>query len=340
MFSLNAQMNELGNGLKSLTFEEFSWKDKNGGYELIPAANILKVLTYLRTHYPEVSTTIDEMPPYLVIWCEETVLEPSKRPFLIGGLLAVWIVEGQSPPVELNLGFLGNLEMRLHLDDDLAEDIRKYHIPKTDTLRQLMRKGFPNALAVSFISNEIFVELPELPRHEHAARLKTYPGLFAHGGPMLFYYSGLLFRTQRNDRKLEEAKPHGLEGKLLSSDMLKMDDIYVIDNEGTGCHGAMLCKGKTVISQNGNDEVVLGVFATSDSAAYGDPSIRAGCCGSALVRLEKSREAEGGFEKSGKIGGVIVASELEGGSIRDNTPRLLCFAEVNDALIEAGGEAV
>lgn len=74
-------MNELGNGLKSLTFEEFSWKDENGGYEMIPVANILKVLTYLRTHYPEVSTTIDEMPPYLVIWCEGSVPEPSKGLF-------------------------------------------------------------------------------------------------------------------------------------------------------------------------------------------------------------------------------------------------------------------
>lgn len=330
-------MNTLGSGLTSLTFEEFSWKDENGSYKLVPAANILKLLTYLRTHYPEVSTTIDEKPPYLVIWCEETIPEPSKRPFLIGGLLALWLVEGQSTPVEMNRGFLGNLEIRLQIDDDLAEDIRRYHIPKTETLRQLMRKGFPNALAISFISNEIFVELPELPRHEHAARLQTYPGWFAHGGPMLFYNNGLLFRTQPN-KQLEEPKLPTLEGKLLHSDMLKMDDIYVIDNDGTGCHGAMLCKGKTVISQNDNDQVVLGIFATSDSTAYGDPSIRAGCCGSALVRLEKSREAEGGFEKSGEVGGVIVASEFEGEGISDNIPRLLCFAEVNDALMEDGEE--
>lgn len=148
---------------------------------------------------------------------------------------------------------------------------------------------------------------------------------------------GVLFRTQRINRQLKEPKLQTREGKLLGSDMLKMDDIYVIDNDGTGCHGAMLCKGKTVISQHDSDQVVLGIFATSDSIAYGDPSIRAGCCGSALVRLEKSMEAKGGFEKSGEVGGVIVASEFEGGSIPENTPRLLCFAEVNDALIEAEG---
>ena len=198
MSSLNAQMNELGNGLKSLTFEEFSWKDENGDYELIPAANIRKVLTYLRTHYPEVSTTIDEMSPYLVIWCEGSVPEPSKRSFLIGDLLAVWLVEGQSPPRGIICGQLGNLEIRLQIDDDLAEDIRHYHIPKTNTLRQLMRKGFSNALAISFISNEIFVELPELSRHEHAARLRTYPGLFAHGGPMLFYNNGRFIQDTAN----------------------------------------------------------------------------------------------------------------------------------------------
>ncbi|KFY95699.1 hypothetical protein V498_03210 [Pseudogymnoascus sp. VKM F-4517 (FW-2822)] len=138
--------------------------------------------------------------------------------------------------------FLGNLGIQLELDDTSAEDIRLYHIPQTKTLRQLLRVIFPDALALSFISNEVLVELPELPRNEHAKRLHAKPGC------------------------------------------------------------------KTIISQT--DQVVIGIFATSDCVAYGDPDIRARCCGSALVRLEKSTEAEGGLEKSGEIGGVIVGLEV------------------------------
>lgn len=109
----------------------------------------------------------------------------------------------------------------------------------------------------------------------------------------------------------------------------------MIDNDATGCQGAMLCKGKTVISHK--DEVVLGIFATSDCVAYGDPGIRARCCGSALVRLEKSTDDEWGLEKSGEVGGFIVGLEVGEESGSDSIPRLLCYAEVSDGVIESGG---
>ncbi|KFY23263.1 hypothetical protein V493_05968 [Pseudogymnoascus sp. VKM F-4281 (FW-2241)] len=278
------------------------------------------------------------MPPYLVIWCKEAIPESSKRPFLIGGLLGVWLVEGQDLPLELNdSGYLGNLDKHLQIDDEYAEDLRPYHIPKTDTLRQLMRKGFPDALAISFISNEIFVELPKLPPNEHAKRLTEYSGWFAHDGPKLFYHNGFRITTQLN-KQLGQPRRQALEGEMLGSDMLRMDDIYVIDDDETGCRGGMLCKGKTVISQT--DQVVRGIFATSDPIAYGDTSIRAGCCGSALVRLGRSREAEGVSEKSGEIGGFLVGSEFGGGDIPNDIPRLLCYAEVNDSFLEDRREGV
>ncbi|OBT47138.1 hypothetical protein VE00_03120 [Pseudogymnoascus sp. WSF 3629] len=332
MSSLNDQMTNLGSGLTSLTFSEFTWDDGNGGYKMISAANLRNLYYYMRTHYPGV-TTIDEMPPYLIIWCEETIPEPSKRPFLIGGLLAIWLVEGQGLPPEIMGGFLGNLQ----IDSDYVDDLRPYHIPTTKTLCLLISEGFPDALAVSFIDNQIFVELPELPRNEHAKRLQRCPGWFAHDGLKLFYYNGLRITTQRN-KELGQSRTQGREGKLLHSDMLKMDDIYMVDDDAMGSHTAMLCKGKTVVSQT--DQVIMGIFATSDPVAYGEPGIRAGCCGSALVRLERSIEAEGGLvENSGKIGGFIVGSEFGEGGGDDDFPRVLCYAEVNDGLIEAGREA-
>ncbi|KFY72665.1 hypothetical protein V499_07206 [Pseudogymnoascus sp. VKM F-103] len=236
-------------------------------------------------------------------------------------------------------GFLGNLEIQLEIGGDHVEDLRPYHIPKTDTLWRLMRRGFPDALAVSFIDNQIFVELPELPGHEHAERLRRCPGWFAHEGPKLFYYNGLRIKTQRNG-EVERLRRQDRGGGLLGSDMLRRDDIYIIDDDAMGSHTAMLCKGKTVISQPDQDKVVMEIFATSDPAAYGDPTIRAGCCGPALVRMDRSIEAEGGLlENSGKIGGFIVGSEFGGSGGAGDFPRVLCFAEVNDGVIEAGREA-
>lgn len=140
MSSLNDQTNNLGSGLTSLTFAEFTWDNGNGGYKMISSSNLGKLYHYMRTHYPGV-TTIDEMPPYLIIWSSNALPAPSKRPFLIGGLLALWLVEGQGLPPEIMGGFLGNLEIQLEIGGDYVEDLQHYHIPKTDTLWKLMREG-------------------------------------------------------------------------------------------------------------------------------------------------------------------------------------------------------
>lgn len=497
----------LNTGLASLQFEEFTWEDGKGGYKMISAANLGKLLIYMKTHYPEV-TKMDEMPPYLVIWCKETTSEPSKRPFLIGGLLGVWLTEGQSLPREFVGGYLGNLEIQLEIDDVYSQDIRPYHIPKTETLFQLMRKGFPDALAISFISNEIFVELPELPANEHVERLKTCPGWFAHEGPSLFYHNGLRITGNQNKRlkqpmletvdgqyddsdyvaaqgsfqpgsmlcddsgdmvtagilvkkgdeerltvsihcwqkeldkipekmgdgqsfRVTQGKTHvghvssrlgntdiglatlnngvdfrnqfmempGEPIELLHSDKLTMDDVYMMDSFTTGRQGGMLCKGKRVITCEDKEKRVdrfllgkpedlpdvgkylvltQGIFATSEPVANGEPIIRAGCCGSAVVQLEKTtrqrkakksksadktkheagtgspskkdgsssvaaseldaKASEQGFVNSGKIGGFMHWSDLQGKNQGDNIPRLLCYAEVTDPLIDAGWE--
>ncbi|OBT94543.2 hypothetical protein VE01_07959 [Pseudogymnoascus verrucosus] len=298
MSSLNDQTNNLGSGLTSLTFAEFTWDNGNGGYKMISSSNLGKLYHYMRTHYPG---------------------------------------DNVSPP-EIMGGFLGNLEIQLEIGGDHVEDLRLYHIPKTYTLWKLMREGFPDALAVSFIDNEIFVELPELSRYEHAERLKRCPGWFAHEGPKLFYYNGIRIKTQRS-KEVGRLGRQGREGKLLGSDMLRMDDVYMVDDDAMGYHTAMLCKGITVISQPDQDKVAMEIFAMSDPVAYGEPSIRAGCCGSALVRMDRSTEAEGGLlEKGGEIGLFIVGSKFGEGKGADDFPRVLCFAEANDRVIEAGLE--
>ncbi|KFY43310.1 hypothetical protein V494_02031 [Pseudogymnoascus sp. VKM F-4513 (FW-928)] len=61
MTSLKAQTHDLGEGLTSNTFDEFTWDDGNGGYKMVSAANLIKLLGYLRAHCSGV-TSLDEKP--------------------------------------------------------------------------------------------------------------------------------------------------------------------------------------------------------------------------------------------------------------------------------------
>lgn len=90
---------------------------------------------------------------------------------------------------------------------------------------------------------------------------------------------------------------------------------------------------------------------------YGLPVIRAGVCGSALVRLAESegsrddgknsqapaaetglitRTVENSFTNSGEIGGFMNWSDLQEKITHSAVPRLLCYADVTDPLINSG----
>lgn len=486
---LSSQDERLDTGLASLQFEEFSWDNGTGGYRPISAKHLLQLNTYLTTLYPEVDV-IEERIPYLIVWCKESIPESSKRPFLIGGLLGVWLLEGQDNlPREFFDEDLGNMAIVIRVNHDLASDIDHYHIPKTETLCQLMREQFPDALGVSFLTNEFFIELPELPINEHIKRVRNLPGRFAHEAPLLKYHNGLRITGQEH-KPLKTPNPEKIDGeyddtdyvathgyfqpgsmlredggnmisagilvekdehrrltvaihcwqkeiddalekmgdpkyfqvsqgetrvgyiserleksdiglatlidnvefrnrfldipggptKLLPSDMLESDQVYMIDSFVTGRQGELLCKGKRVIKQEdkqrrvdpilrGKQEdlpeagvfvvIVQGVFATTEPIIYGSPKIRAGVCGSALVRLTTSKEGEGAgidesspisgrsselhaqtvectFENTGEIGGFMRWSDLQDKTSDSPTPRLYCYAEVTDPLVDAG----
>lgn len=222
----------LDTGLASLQFEEFSWDDGNGGYKGVSAAHFGKLNTYLKMLYPEVQS-IEERTPYLVIWCKDSVPESSNRPFLVAGLLGVWLVDGpDNLPIEFIGESLGNLNLVLELDKDLAEDIRKNHIPKTKTLCRLLREHFPEAQAVSFINNEILVELPVLSASEHGERLQKLFGQFGHSRLSLFYHNGFRITGQQN-RRLKQPMPQTNEGPC--------DDSDYVATRGNFQPGSMLC---------------------------------------------------------------------------------------------------
>ena len=77
----------------ALDFEEFSYVDDQGTFRRIASACLLFLFEYLGEHYQ--AESVSERPPYLVVWCKDTVPPPSERPFMIAGLVAVWLVQGK-----------------------------------------------------------------------------------------------------------------------------------------------------------------------------------------------------------------------------------------------------
>jgi hypothetical protein len=78
-----------------LNFEELSLTEFGG----IETADLKKLAQYLRERYQAVC--VDEILPYLIVWCKEKVPSYSERPSMVAGLLVVWRVQGEdrSPDV-------------------------------------------------------------------------------------------------------------------------------------------------------------------------------------------------------------------------------------------------
>lgn len=240
----STEKNILNTGLASLQFQEFSWTDDKGGYKGVSAKDFGRLNDYMISLYPEI-LSIEERTPYLVIWCEGSTPEPAKRPFLIAGLLGVWLVNGPNNlPREFISGFLGNLTTVLKLNEDLAADIREYHIPRTENLCLLMYRFFPDALAVSYIDNGVSVELPQMSAEDHVKRLDKLPYRFWHEGPSLLYFNGLRAMWQEHKRS-KKPKPETIDGDF--------DDTDYVATQGCFYPGSM-------ISNTSGDSVSAGVL--------------------------------------------------------------------------------
>jgi hypothetical protein len=79
--------------IAALNFDEFSYVDNQGTFRRIDAASLDILSEYLAKNYQ--AQSVSERLPYLVVWCKDTVPLPSERPFMIAGLVAVWLVQGK-----------------------------------------------------------------------------------------------------------------------------------------------------------------------------------------------------------------------------------------------------
>lgn len=105
------------------------------------------------------------------------------------------------------------------LEQDQLDDLTGLAFPKAETLATIMDQHFPEALAISFLTNTIVVELKHLTDAEHMERCLHFPQLFAGTDVCLRYHNGPL-HTQEPKRS-KEPDPTKLDGQYDDTDYVK-----------------------------------------------------------------------------------------------------------------------
>lgn len=105
------------------------------------------------------------MQPFIILRGEKDVVPvegPADRPFTIAGCIAVW--RGLDDPVTpvIRGSFSGQMDFdqRVEVEEDLVHDMLTcpLRMPKPETLFDLLRRNFPDAVAISLIFSTIVVE--------------------------------------------------------------------------------------------------------------------------------------------------------------------------------------
>jgi hypothetical protein len=95
----------------SLEFAEFSYINDQGIIQRTDTDNVEALAQYLWEAYKVID--LIERLPYLILVCKDKVPEPSEQPFLVAGLVGIWLIEGGNPaPDDTDLG-----EMPIHFSN-------------------------------------------------------------------------------------------------------------------------------------------------------------------------------------------------------------------------------
>jgi hypothetical protein len=444
----------------SLNFKEFSyWNEESKTMQNVGNDYSTALLYYLLEKFGV--TRMQESLPFLILWCGNDIPPPDKRPFSIAGCIAVWLTESDPSPSDLFIGDWGESD-DIKIDEDLAADLVRFHMPRDDTLLRLVTQYFPGADGISFISHTVIVEYPLESESSWKHRVQILPAGFSNAGislnvsngPLLTmelkrlktpkpgilaaleeddsdyvksqgcFYPGVMLHAKNGDQisagvavergsetrlsvafhcwqqeyaetpdKLGDPNHFSVtqgetavgyveqrigttdiglaklkEGvvfqnrfldipttaqSLLSSNDIEIGDDFLLDSFVTG-RQRLRCLGKH-IKIEGDREVLKGpqnslpgpgtyirlrqgIYASGSPEIHGVPKIRAGVCGSAIVRVKKAGKAGETVLQNGEVAGFMHWSDLQ--HKYDTGGSLLCFADAVDELISAGWKIV
>ena len=216
-------------------------------FKSIQPEEIDQLFSLLLNHFPGVIAVMPVL-PFLIIECNP-LPDPAKQPFMVAGLVAVFIKEGG--PYPFGADFIGE-ESRGKQDNDsvtvpeaVMDDLKPFHIPNLTTFDWLFNR-IPTALFISSYPQQILVELEETDPIEFEKALEFLPSRI---GSLTFGYI--------NGSLLHHKYPRGPNPSIVNG---SFDDTnYLLpENDGALRPGVLLeCNGIV-----GDDGVVEGNVLT------------------------------------------------------------------------------
>jgi len=200
------------------------WDDLNKRFRSVTSEEIKFLYESVQEQFPDVES-VSVMLPWIVVTMETSVPPENERPFMIAGLVAVFLLPGEPFPLGLSeLGTPGD-GPRLQLPPEMKGALRPYSIPDHKTFQYLFTL-FPRAAHVSYYPRQLLVELEMEPELDFVSRLRNLPtaieglGINYSNGPFLHT---LASRVKKPDPTLGD---DGYE--------LLIDDTCYLDAENGG----------------------------------------------------------------------------------------------------------
>ena len=155
---------------------------------------------------------------------------------MIAGCIGVWLEEGDDFPLELLPGKLSGLlpGSTIEIDEHLISDLKPYRIPKKQTLLALASQHFPDATHISYISNQLIVELPKQSVDDYCRTLEHLPVTISNCSLRLAYHNGP--QTTSELKRSKQSNPKYLDGVY--------DDVDYVEERGLFFPGTMLSSGE------------------------------------------------------------------------------------------------
>jgi hypothetical protein len=149
------------------------WDDSNQKFRSIAGEELKLLYESIQEHFPDVDS-VSVILPWIVVTMETCVPSENERPFMIAGLVAVFLLVGEPFPLGISeLGISGD-GPRLHLPPELRGSLQPYRIPEKPTFDYLFDL-LPRATHISYYPRQLLVELESELEAQFISRLDDLP---------------------------------------------------------------------------------------------------------------------------------------------------------------------
>ena len=204
-----------------LDFPHSYFDEEKKQFTMLSREASLQLLEVLRTRFDQVLSILP-VAPFLLIECDTAVPDPSTTPFLIAGLIACFVIQGE--PYPFGIAFIGKDGGALGLTEhdmpmSIWNDLKPFHIPRLSTF-QWIHKSIPHVKFVSSFPQQLVVELDQMKDEDFELLLTSLPDTI--GCLNVGYVNGTVLSKKYAKQKAPQ--PGVLDGEYDDTDYLDLDN--------------------------------------------------------------------------------------------------------------------